>query len=168
MVLMRRNRAELDGVVALAARFGVEAVFVQRLCHDFSESTLPGIYRPMRQFIDEEALDETDHTSMQLAFDRARASAARLGVTLRLPRIAHRPGPPACDWPWRGAYVSYAGEAMPCCMVATPDRARLGNMIEDGVEATWNGERYAHFRHGLATGDPPEVCRSCSLYRGTF
>jgi PAS domain S-box-containing protein len=27
------------------------------------------------------------------------------------------------DWPWRGAYLSYDGQAVPCCMVSTPDRA---------------------------------------------
>ena len=31
-----------------------------------------------------------------------------------------------------GAYVSYQGLAMPCCMVATPDRIQLGSMAERG------------------------------------
>ena len=43
--------------------------------------------------------------------------ACRLGVDLRLPSTRRRlhppgtPGPQRCNWPWRGAYVSYQGLA---------------------------------------------------------
>ena len=57
---------------------------------------------------------------------------------------------------------------MPCCMVATPDRINFGNMTEQGVEQTWNSAVYQDFRDQLASEQPPEVCRSCSLYSGTF
>ena len=79
-----------------------------------------------------------------------------------------RPARERCDWPWRGAYVSYQGLAMPCCMVATPDRINFGNMAERGVEAVWNGEAYQAFRDALSSETPPEVCRSCAIYSGTF
>ena len=57
---------------------------------------------------------------------------------------------------------------MPCCMVATPDRIHFGSMAEDGVEAVWNGELTRQFRARSASDDPPEVCRSCAIYHGTF
>ena len=57
---------------------------------------------------------------------------------------------------------------MPCCMVSTPDRINFGNIIEQGIEQTWNGKDYQLFRDKLASEDPPEVCRSCSIYSGTF
>lgn len=168
MVLMRSNLNELDAMVALSARMGVDALFVQRLSHDLREPTLPGVYAPVRDFVQEAALGEDDAEAMHAAYARATETARRLGVDLRLPRATPRPAPPGCDWPWRGAYISYSGEAMPCCMVATPDRARLGNMIREGVEAVWSGEAYERFRSGLKSGEPAPVCRSCSLYRGTF
>lgn len=171
MVLMRRNLASLDAMVHLAARMGVDGLFVQRLSHDFAECTLPAAYRPMRGFIDGELLGEADAPAIEAAYTQARASASRLELDLRLPRATPRDpnaSAPRCDWPWRGAYLSHAGEAMPCCMVSTPDRAKLGNMIRDGVDATWNGEAYAQFRTGLATDTPPQICRGCALYRGTF
>jgi hypothetical protein len=34
--------------------------------------------------------------------------------------------------------------------------------------AVWVGDEYVRFREGLLGGDPPEVCRGCSLYRGVF
>jgi radical SAM protein with 4Fe4S-binding SPASM domain len=107
-------------------------------------------------------------------FDQARACARELGVTLRLPNVRPKPLPAGvdgrsrCDWPWRGAYLSYTGEAMPCCMVSTPDRVSLGNMAQNGADAVWNGAAYRDFRRRLASGSPPEVCRSCSLYHGVF
>jgi MoaA/NifB/PqqE/SkfB family radical SAM enzyme len=175
MVLMRRNLEELEPMVELAARTGVDGVFVQRLCHDFRESSLPPAYRSMREFVSAEALDAGDYPRMESAFERARQRASALNVELRLPRIEPREAAPdrtqstpRCDWPWRGAYISCRGEAMPCCMVATPDRACLGDMLRDGVEAVWNGPAYREFRSGLLRDTPAEICRTCSVYHGTF
>jgi radical SAM protein with 4Fe4S-binding SPASM domain len=93
---------------------------------------------------------------------------------LRLPRTQMRlhppgtPGPKRCDWPWSGAYFSYQGYAMPCCMVSTPDRINFGQISEQGAEELWNGAEYQEFRNRLSSEEPPEVCSSCSVYRGTF
>jgi MoaA/NifB/PqqE/SkfB family radical SAM enzyme len=140
VVAMRKNLAELPALVRLAHRLGIDSVFVQHLCHDFGESSLPEHYRPMRDFVDAETLQGEDHDRVKHNFAEARAVATALGVELRLPRTRPRqhppgtPGPSRCDWPWRGAYISYQGLAMPCCMVATPDRIQLGNMALDGAE----------------------------------
>lgn len=106
-------------------------------------------------------------------FAEARAEAERLGIALRLPRTGGpRPlstrGAARCDWPWRGPYISYRGEVMPCCMVGTPDRAQLGSVARHGIDAVWNGADYRSFRQALESDAPPEVCRSCSIYRGVF
>jgi len=173
-VAMRLNLHELPELVRLAARLGIDAVFVQHLCHDFGEASLPEQYRPMRDFVDEQSLLGEDQERVRHFFDAARAAAADWGVDLRLPRTQPRPHPPGtpgperCDWPWRGAYVSYQGLAMPCCMVATPDRIHFGSVRERGAEAVWNGPDYQEFRARLASDEPPEVCRSCSVYSRTF
>lgn len=173
-VAMRRNLSELPDLVRLARRLEVEAMFVQHLSHDFGESSLPAHYRPMREFVDAETLLGEDPARVEACFAEARAAAAEVGVALRLPRTAPRPHPPGtpgrarCDWPFTGAYVSYDGLAMPCCMVATPDRIHFGSMARSGVRAVWESAAYAAFRTRLDSDDPPEVCRSCSLYAGTF
>ena len=172
MVLMKQNLRDLPALVRLAADEGVMRVFVQHLCHDFAEGTLPAEYKPIRSFVHDETLSGMSGAAIDAAFAEARAIAAASGVELRLPRLsgapAPRPQPPRCDWPWRGAYISYRGDAMPCCMVGTPDRASFGNMIEDGVHAVWHNAAYQDFRARLASPSPPAICRSCSLYRGTF
>ena len=78
------------------------------------------------------------------------------------------PGPQRCDWPWTGAYFSYQGYAMPCCMVSTPDRINFGKISEQGAEALWNGRLYQEFRNRLSSAEPPDVCKSCSVYKGIF
>ena len=172
MVLMRQNLSDLPAVVALAAAEGVRQVFVQHLCHDFEEHTLPAEYRPIRSFIHDQALEGIPASAIDEAFAQARAIAHAEGVELRLPRVDGTPAPrptlPRCDWPWRGAYISYRGEAMPCCMVSTPDRVNFGNMVEQGVQEVWHNGPYRAFRMALASPAAPPICRSCSLYRGTF
>ncbi|MGE5172189.1 MAG: radical SAM protein [Rudaea sp.] len=170
-VLMRQNLHALPAIVRLTAAEGVGDMFVQYLCHDFEERSLPAGYRPMRDFIHDQALDGYPREALQRAFAAAREVAATSGVALRLPPLERAPQArrlPRCDWPWRGAYVSYRGEAMPCCMVSTPDRISFGNMLEHGVAAIWDGAAYQRFRQRLAHDQPATICRSCSLYRGTF
>lgn len=174
VVVMQRNLEELAGVVAMAREHGVFSVFVQHLCHDFSEPTLPAAYNDMRDFVAAESLLHADVQRVARAFAAARHCAYELGVDLRLPPLTEAeprrqaPSPLGCEWPHRGAYLSWRGEAMPCCMVSTPDRVMLGNMAEQGVKAVWNGAAYRSFRAALASPEPPEICRGCALYRGSF
>ncbi|NJN16987.1 MAG: radical SAM protein [Oscillochloris sp.] len=173
-VLMRRNLHELPALVRLAHHWEMEELFIQHLCHDFGEDGLPARYRPMRDFVSAETLAGVDLAPVDAVFAEARAVAAELGLRLRLPNLRPQPHPPGtrgrerCNWPWSGAYLSYDGQAMPCCMISTPDRGALGNMAEQGVAAVWSGEDYESFRARLDSDNPPEVCRSCALYQGLF
>src|SRR5690606_911014 len=173
-VVMRQNLHELPDLVRLAHGWGAEGLFVQHLCHDFGESSLPEHYRPMRTFVDEQTLLHEDPARVAAAFAEAREVAADLGLDLRLPRAeprAHPPGTPGrkrCSWPWTGAYFSYEGYTMPCCMVATPDRINFGNAAEQGVTTVWDSDEFTDFRARLDSDDPPEICRSCAVYNGIF
>jgi MoaA/NifB/PqqE/SkfB family radical SAM enzyme len=174
VVVMRQNLHEMADLVRLAARVGVDSVFVQHLCHDFGEDTLPAHYRPMHEFVAEQTLLSEDPARVDEAFGAARAGAAELGVDLRLPHTTPRPAPPGtrgperCEWPWRGAYFSFDGRAMPCCMVATPDRINFGSASTDGVIPIWENSAYRAFRDRLDSDNPPDICRSCAVYNRTF
>ena len=165
-VAMRRNLSQLPKLVHLARRFGVDAMSVQHLAHDFSEGTLPEQYRPMRAFVEGESLLGEDPALVERIFREMTSAAWRLGIELRLPKIEKRPR--GCDWPWRGAYVAYSGQAMPCCMIATPDRLNFGDMAKDGVAAVWSNDAYRHFREKLESDEPPEICKGCAIYNGNF
>lgn len=173
-VVMRQNLHELPALVRLVHSLSIDLMFVQHLCHDFGESTLPAQYRSMRDFVQAQTLLGEDASYVSRYFTKAQEAARMLGMDLRLPRIQPRPhaadasGRQRCDWPWRGTYLSYKGQAMPCCMVATPDRINFGNMAEEGAARVWNNAAYERFRYRLASAQPPEICRSCSLYNQTF
>jgi hypothetical protein len=54
-------------------------------------------------------------------------------------------------------------------MIATPDRGNFGQVGRDGsIAEIWSSEKYDAFRAALASDTPPEICRSCAVYRGTF
>jgi radical SAM protein with 4Fe4S-binding SPASM domain len=167
-VAMRRNLEELPRLVRLAAEYGVRTVSVQHLAHDFSEESLPEQYGTMRRFVEDETLMNEDPARVARCFDEARALAGELDIDLRLPNLRKKVGTRGCDWPWRGAYIAYTGEAMPCCMVATPDRANFGNVAKEGVVRVWNNEAYNTFRSRLASDDPPDICKGCAVYNGHF
>ncbi len=172
VVLMRRNLDELPALVELASRFGMEQVFVQHLCHSFEETALPVYFVPMRDFIRRESLSGGDRAGIERCLHEAKETAERLGIDIRLPlglsasRV--RGAVPPCDWPWTGMYVSCQGRVMPCCMVSTPDRINFGSVREKRIAEVWNGDGYNGFRDRLASNDPPEICASCSVYKGTF
>jgi MoaA/NifB/PqqE/SkfB family radical SAM enzyme len=173
-VLMRQTLDGLADLVRLVHEWQIDDLFVQHLCHDFAESSLPEEYRSMREFVDEQTLIGRDAAHIESAFAEAKSVAASLSVKLRLPHVQPRPHPPGtpgpqrCDWPWSRAYVSYQGLAMPCCIVATPDRANFGSMRDEGVATIWNGPQYDAFRTQLASDEPPAICKTCAVYSQTF
>ena len=173
-VIMRQNLDELPDLVRFAHDNSIESIFVQHLCHDFGESSLPSRYLPMRDFVQAQTLLEEDPQHIEHAFSQARTLATAFNIDLRLPHTRIRmqpsgtPGPQRCDWPWRGAYISYQGYSMPCCMISTPDRVNFGKVTAQQPAELWHSADYQAFRDQLASDTPPEVCRSCSIYSGTF
>jgi radical SAM protein with 4Fe4S-binding SPASM domain len=167
-VLMRRNAAELDDLVRLAAGVGVDRLWVQRLSHDFSDVAGEETFVEIRRWTASQLLDD-EATPL---LEQARALAAELGLDLRLPGggpdPARGPDDVACDWPWRSAYVGHDGTVQPCCMVMGQDRAKLGNVRDTPLSALWHGPEYRQLRQGLRSDAPPAICAGCSLYRRRF
>ena len=173
-VVMRRNLHELTDLVSLAHDLSIRSVFVQHLGQDFTEPSLHPSYQPFRWFVNQESLLQQDRPAIDAAFASARTEADRLGVFLRLPRldpVAKTSAGQAsrrCDWPWKAAYVTYQGCAVPCCMIATPDRFQFGNVLMDSALDVWNGDKAEEFRRRLDSDDPPDLCASCAVYKGIF
>lgn len=168
MVLMRQNLHELPDLVRLAHRWSVDDLFVQHLCHDFGESSLPARYAGMRDFVRSRPWARRTVRSWRTI---STEPVGRL-MSWACPSVSLRCSParytPRCDWPWRGMYISYQGYAMPCCMVGTPDRIHFGNGVDRGLQTIWESDDYRVFREQLNSDDPPEICRSCSVYKGIF
>src|SRR3954447_22411874 len=78
VVAMRENLHEFPDLVRLAHRLAIDSVFVQHLCHDFGESSLPAHYRPMREFVDAQTLVDEDRDRVERFFREARSVATEL------------------------------------------------------------------------------------------
>src|SRR2546423_3788180 len=132
MVLMRSNLDELPALLRLLHAHRVPELLVQRLSSDLGQPDLPARYIPIRQYVDDAQLGPADLAHAATVFAEARALAGELGISLHLPRLAQPAAPPAaaprCRRPWAQLYVTAAGELLPCCMVATADRATFGNV----------------------------------------
>ena len=172
VVAMRQNVRELPGLVRLAHRLSIRSVFVQHLGQELAEPSLPSSYAPFRMLIREQSLLNVDRDTIKALFATARAAAQELDIRLRLPRLEDVPMIPGsarrCDWPWTAAYITYQGYAVPCCIIATPDRAQFGNVYERKVSDVWHGVEAEDFRRRLDSATPPDPCRSCAVYRGVF
>jgi radical SAM protein with 4Fe4S-binding SPASM domain len=180
-VAMRRNVAQLADLVALLGRVGVSELRVQNLSHSFTDTDPAGAYQEIRRYAREEALwGSGDEAAAADAFARAREAADRSGIALRLPRLAPPAAGPStaphpadgsggrCTWPWDAAYITSQGVVQPCCMVMGDDRVALGRLTRQRFPDIWAGPAYQDFRRRLASDTPPEVCRGCALYQGTF
>jgi radical SAM protein with 4Fe4S-binding SPASM domain len=179
-VAMRRNLDELPALVRLVADIdgsggsggsgGIARIRVQNLSHTFDDTDPAGRYAEIRDFAAEESLfGGADRERTARVFAEASRLAESLGVTLRLPATEAAPPPsrPGCSWPFEAAYVTSRGGLQPCCMVMG-DRATLGEVHSHPFADVWWSPAYERFRGGLLDGEPPEVCRGCSVYRGVF
>ena len=166
---MRDNLAELPDVVDLAARIGVEEVYLQRMVFGFDADALARA---------DQSIYDTFRAEAERIIIEAERRAIASGVSFQgsdsvSPRESiadHRPPAEpwrACSRPLRLAYITAQGTALPCCIAPFTDAPyasiTLGNYLRDGVQAVWSGDAYRQFRERLYSSEPPAACRNCGL-----
>ena len=80
--------------------------------------------------------------------------------------MLHRPvaGYSECKWARIGCYITWDGFVTPCCQRPNPDEINFGNVFEQDLASIIASPRYAEFRNCLIGNNPPDECRSCSVY----
>jgi radical SAM protein with 4Fe4S-binding SPASM domain len=165
---MKENIAELPDLVRLAARLGIDEVYLQRLVF-YDEGSMIGLAREDQSLYGRSSandiITECERLSQELGV-RLEASGAT-NPRNSLSRDAADPAPwRACQRPWTVTYVTVNGNILPCCIApfATSDYQSiiLGNLFEHPFAAIWNGPRYQEFRTGLQSlHAPPDACAKC-------
>jgi MoaA/NifB/PqqE/SkfB family radical SAM enzyme len=167
---MQDNLSELPGVIDLAARIGVEEVYLQRMVYGFSsdalaragESILAERYRQQADALI--AVCERRAAAQGVRFRGAGALSPRESIVDRT--LSDEPWR-QCSRPLRLAYVTAQGTALPCCIApftdAPYDSISLGNYLRDGVQKVWTGDAYRIFRERLYSSSPPTACQNCGL-----
>jgi MoaA/NifB/PqqE/SkfB family radical SAM enzyme len=166
---MRENLAELPGVIDLAARIGVDEVYLQRMVFGFGQEGLA---------TEEQSIFHGYRLEAEATIDDAERRAVAQGVSFRgagalSPRESLSDRPPttepwrACSRPLRLAYITAQGNALPCCIAPFTDAPYetivLGNYLQDGIDSVWRGDAYRQFREQLYSANPPPSCRNCGL-----
>lgn len=164
---MKANLDELPAFVRLAARIGVQEVYVQRLVYNgrgmaVAEQSLHQALQDQEQRLIAEA-NELART-FQIAFTASGLTTPM--ESLQGTELGQRPWS-GCHRPWTLSYVTANGNVLPCCLspwTATNYRgALLGNAFTEDFSNIWNGERYQQFREAFESDVPPDPCRGCGL-----
>ena len=142
-ILMEENRGELNGMIDLFNRLGIDSLIVKGL---------------NTAYLDRAPSAESTE-ALRIAEQKARAIEAGGGMksTFWLPE---RHGAGKCYWPWKHPFITAAGDVVPCCNCPDPARMRLGNLFEEGFARIWNGPAYRAFRASFRDG-VPEICNGC-------
>ncbi len=66
-----------------------------------------------------------------------------------------------CIWPWRSIYITWDGNATPCCKILDYKKFGMGNILKEDFWKIWNGKEYQMFRKLLRERNSPLPCRGC-------
>jgi len=68
-----------------------------------------------------------------------------------------------CHMPTKSILILYDGRVFPCCHPYAHKQMEIGDLNRQSFKEIWNHRQYRNLRAGLARGDAPHICRSCSL-----
>lgn len=167
---MKENIAELPDLVRLAARLGIEEVYLQRLVF-YEAGHAIGLARAEQSLYGltdryvADIIAECERVSRDLGI-RLEASGAT-NPRNSLSKDQTDPAPwRACQRPWTVTYVTVNGNILPCCIApfasSNYQSIVLGNLFDRSFDEVWNGIRYQEFRSGLQSlHAPSDACAKC-------
>ena len=166
----RDNISELPGFITLAAKIGINEVYLQRLVF-FQDDEGYGVARPTKSL-----QDSTDGSSELI--QESQKLAAELGIQFNASGqsepVESLQGQTKAGLPWSKCYrpltlmyVTANGNVLPCCIspfaTVDYDSIILGNVFENSLEEIWTGSRYDNFRQQHQSATPPKSCRGCGV-----
>jgi len=162
-VIEAHNYTEIPGTIRLARELGVDAINFQIL-------EVTGIEDRW-----EELIGDMTYDKLKELMEEGERLSGELGVLTNLKQLSRklpvlwekyssRKGcPQQCILPWFSTYVDIDGNLRPCCSFGlTFTEANMGNVLKDGIEKSWNSERYQKFRRSIKNASVPyAICKTC-------
>lgn len=155
MLLFNDNTDQLIPMLEFAKRIGVDEVIVNTSVSDRGKENWKATIAGMKA-------KNNEHVTEAIA--QAKIEAKKLGVRLFFVSGVGSMKPTAgarCQWPWRALYVTTEGDVSPCCIVADPQVANLGNMLSTKFKNIWQGQAYQDLRQRTLRGNVPDYCKGC-------
>jgi MoaA/NifB/PqqE/SkfB family radical SAM enzyme len=173
VVLMRRNIEELEGIVTLAWRLGVEELnFFHMVTYEGLDVGGESLvhHKALSNAYLQRALALADELGLTVV--HAPAQFALLGQPGGVSDLARGEGPapekrgtpfgcvPYCPFPFSQVSADAGGHVLPCPFAH--GEAAYGTVSADTpFERVWLGPRFTELRTRILTGDPPAMCGRC-------
>jgi MoaA/NifB/PqqE/SkfB family radical SAM enzyme len=172
VVLMRSNVEELEDIVTLAWRMGAEELnFFHMVAYD-------GLGMERESLVHHKALS---NRCLERAIERAREVGLSVVHAPKPFALGQPPAPgrsrapaagpftstPYCRFPFFHVAINAGGQLLPCPF--SHGEAAYGVVSDEtSFESIWLGPRFMELRRRILAGDPPAMCRRCSLMASTY
>ncbi|MAF35892.1 hypothetical protein CL622_02120 [archaeon] len=154
------NINELPRLVDLVAEMGVKIIDIPQLyVVDKMNTLLKALERDFQRY-KKEALQKASEKGISLSFSNPFVSEQKQPIK-------------KCTMSQNSMYIDASGYVLPCCLITqmgdyekVVEQFNQGNVVQDGVGAVWNNERYRNFRDTIKKNKVPLMCDMCDLYYG--
>jgi len=141
MVAMKSNIHEIDEMIRLANRLGVDALTVKGLN--------PTVAPELKINVNKQGAANRESGNDVLRPDfQVNLAYLENSSVLR------------CRWPWVAVYVTVEGYVTPCCNCPDARQINFGNLFQQSFRSIWNNTTYLSFRNELRDGRP-KICVPC-------
>ena len=122
------------------------------------------VYKTLAELIGEENIDYLD------VYDAwgglIKKDDIPIGTELDEPQPVEVKKKSPCFEMYRRVHVLADGSVGVCVCVDLEGEIKIGNIEEQTLDEIWRGERLRSYRRRWRDGELPQVCRSCTRYRG--
>jgi radical SAM protein with 4Fe4S-binding SPASM domain len=152
MLQLVYNYKELPDWVRMCGDIGVDELVVKARIGSWGKAAWAA------RTVGERALGRTDFEDY---LSHAGRLARSYGIRLHALGVLYNSGN-RCRRPWgEQVYISTTGDVVPCCAIADPRVARMGNVFEEPLVDIWNKGEYVNLRARINADDLPAYCRGC-------
>lgn len=154
VVLQRENLYQLQEIVTLGEKIGVDEVFIQNM----QTWTRPEFNKNIAAT---NSVLDLEKEELEKVFSNIESTS----VKIKFPPVEkNRLG---CTWPYTSAYISVEGLLCVCCECHDPRILNFGNILEKPFLELWNSTDYNRFRSDFEQ-KKAAICRNCIIGMGLF